>query len=129
MKQNYLLQKVKFIRTKAVYKEGDPCTKVYIVYKGEFEQKKSLPLTQKGEVEKISSIYEASRHLSFTQKNVLASRLPEITDIPRNMTVCLYGPGSLVGEEDIMQRSNYSCSLTCYSSKGTIFELSKEAFL
>ena len=43
MKSTYLLQKVKLTRNQKVYKEGDPCTKVYIVYKGEFELKNRLP--------------------------------------------------------------------------------------
>jgi len=129
IKSTYLLQKVKLVRNQRAYKEGDPCTKVYIVYKGEFELKNKLPTKQQCEVEKIAGIYQASKHVSFSQKNVLAQRLPEITDIPRNMKICIYGPGSLVGEEDVLQRLNHSCSLTCYSSKGTIFELSKESFI
>jgi hypothetical protein len=80
-------------------------------------------------MEKITGIYEASRHVSFAQKNILASRLPEITDIPKNLRICIYGKGSLVGEEDVLQRTHHSFSLTCYSTNGTIFELSKESFI
>lgn len=57
MKSTYLLQKVKLVRNQKAYNEGDPCTKVYIVYKGEFELKNKLPAKQQGDVEKITGIY------------------------------------------------------------------------
>ena len=58
------------------------CSKVYIVYKGEFELKNKLLKKQPSEVEKISGIYQGSRHVSFAETNILAKKLPEITDLP-----------------------------------------------
>ena len=59
-------------------------------------------------------------------KNVLAKWLPEIKDLPYNHRLSIFGRGSLIGEEDVFTRSRFSCSLTCYSSKGKIYELAKE---
>ena len=55
---------------------------MYIVYKGEFELKNKLLKKQSSEVEKISGIYQGSRHVSFAETNILAKKLPEITDLP-----------------------------------------------
>ena len=65
-----------------MYNQGEKCTKVFIIYKGEFELEAKLPSKQQSEVEKIQSMYVASRHVSFQQRNVLAKKLPEIVDLP-----------------------------------------------
>jgi len=61
-----------------------------------------LTKKQSEDVEKISDIYQASKHVSYTKRNILAQKLPEITDIPFNLRICIYGPGTLVGEEDLI---------------------------
>ena len=61
--------------------------------------------------------------------NVLAERLPEIKDIPITHKVQIAGVGSVLGDEDVFSRDKYTCSLNCYSTKGTIFELSAEVFM
>ena len=33
-----------------------------------------------------------------------------------------------MGEEDVFSRSRFSCTLKCYSMKGTVYELTKEQF-
>lgn len=33
-----------------------------------------------------------------------------------------------MGEEDVFSRTKFSCTLKCYSTKGTVFELTKEQF-
>ena len=53
--------------------------------------------------------------------NILAKRLPEIKDLPYQMKLSIFGPGSLIGEEDIFNRNKYSCTLKCYSQKGVLF--------
>lgn len=58
--------------------------------------------------------------------NVLAKRLPEIKDLPYNLKLSIFGKGSLVGEEDVIFRTKFSCTLKCYSSKGVVFKLPKE---
>ena len=62
------------------------------------------------------------------KKNILAKRLPEIKDLPYSLKLSIFGPGSLMGEEDLFARSFYSCSLKCVSKKGTVYELPKEQF-
>jgi len=52
--------------------------------------------------------------------------LPEIKDLPYSMKLAIYGKGSLMGEEDVFSRSKFSCTLKCYSQRGTVFELPKE---
>ena len=107
-----------------MYSEGAPATSVYIVYKGEFELAKRLP-----RLDRSFDGANPSLHSGKTmRRNVLAKRLPEIKDLPYNMKLSIFGRGSLMGEEDVFARSKFSCTLKCYSSKGTVFELSKEQF-
>lgn len=60
--------------------------------------------------------------------NVLAYKLSEIRDIPRTQKLAIFGAGSLVGEEDILKREKYSCTLTCVSTLGTLYRVSAELF-
>lgn len=48
--------------------------------------------------------------------------------MPYSLKLTIFGKGSLMGEEDVFSRSKFSCTLKCYSSKGTVFELPKEQF-
>jgi CRP-like cAMP-binding protein len=41
----------------------------------------------------------------------------------------LTGKGSLLGEEDVISRKTYSCTVKCYSLEGTAFVLDKDHFL
>ena len=62
------------------------------------------------------------------KRNILAKRLPEIKDLPYHQKLSIFGRGSLLGEEDVFSRTHFSCTLKCYSQKGTLYELSKEYF-
>ena len=59
----------------------------------------------------------------------MAKRLPEIRDLPYSQKLSISGKGSLIGEEDVFARAKYSCTCKCYSSQGTLYELSKEEFI
>ena len=61
--------------------------------------------------------------------NILAKKMPEIKDAPRNYKLTLFGTGSLIGEEDVLNRDNYTCSLKCYSLKGTVYQIKKADFM
>jgi hypothetical protein len=37
-------------------------------------------------------------------KNVLAKKFTELQNIPNTYKITIYGPGSLVGEEDVINR-------------------------
>jgi hypothetical protein len=37
-------------------------------------------------------------------KNVLAKKFTELQSIPNNYKITIYGPGSLIGEEDVINR-------------------------
>jgi CRP-like cAMP-binding protein len=60
------------------------------------------------------------------KRNILARRLPEIKDLPYSLKLSIMGRGSLMGEEDVFARSEFSCTLKCYSSKGTVYEFPKD---
>ena len=54
--------------------------------------------------------------------------MPEIKDFPYMHRLNILEVGSLAGEEDILARSVYSCSLKCYSHKGTVYKMAKDYF-
>jgi hypothetical protein len=37
-------------------------------------------------------------------KNVLAKKFTELQSIPNHFKITIYGPGSLIGEEDVINR-------------------------
>jgi CRP-like cAMP-binding protein len=61
--------------------------------------------------------------------NILAKRLPEIKDLPLQYKVVLAGPGTLLGEEDAILKSQYRCTVRCYSAKGSLYEMPVENFM
>jgi len=63
------------------------------------------------------------------QKNILARRLPEIKDIPQRQRLSFLGKGSLIGDEDVYLRENYSCTCICNTAEGHLYELSKDEFI
>ncbi len=61
--------------------------------------------------------------------NILAKRLPEIKDLPLQYKVVLSGSGTLLGEEDVILKSKFRCTVSCYSAKGTLYEMPAENFM
>ena len=49
-------------------------------------------------------------------------------DFPYRHRLQIFEKDSLIGEEDIFSRDVYSCTLKCYSQKGTVFKMGKEYF-
>jgi hypothetical protein len=39
------------------------------------------------------------------------------------MKLMIFGGGSFVGEDDVIFRDSYSCTLRCISQKGVLFEV------
>ena len=62
-------------------------------------------------------------------QNILAKKLPEIQDIPKIMKLSIYGSGSLIGEEDTLNRDFYNCTLKCETLKGTLYVIKKQDFM
>ena len=63
------------------------------------------------------------------RRNILAKRLPEIKDLPYKYKLSYMLRGSLMGDDDVVTRENYSATCKCHSSSGTLYELSKEEFM
>ena len=65
----------------------------------------------------------------LTRNNIFANKLPEIKNVPSNMRLTIYGIGSMLGEEDSLNKKTYSCSLKCHSLNGTLFVIKKQDFM
>lgn len=57
---------------------------------------------------------------------MLHHRLQEVQDIPSRFSIAIKTQGSLAGEEDMIGKDYYTCTLKCYSTKGALFRLSRE---
>ena len=121
-----VMKKRKFVHGQVIYKEGEEANKVFFVHKGTFEQIKKLP--HKVEEFRVQKD-KIDAHQRVFKSNILAKRLPEIKDLPLQLKVVLAGPGTLIGEEDVFSRSHYTCSVKCYSYKGSLYELPVENFM
>ena len=52
-------------------------------------------------------------------KNFLQTKLgPLVGDVPNHLSVMLVGKGGMIGEEDVISRKTYSCTVKCYSHEG-----------
>jgi CRP-like cAMP-binding protein len=59
-------------------------------------------------------------------RNVLAEKIPEIKDVPKELPLMVFGEGSFLGEEDVIFRDYYSCTLKCISQNGVLLQILKE---
>lgn len=61
--------------------------------------------------------------------NMLASKFPELKDFPSHFEMTRYGPGSFLGEDDIVNgRETYSCTVKCISETGILYQASTLIF-
>lgn len=60
--------------------------------------------------------------------NILASKLTEIVDVPSKQNLAIFGPGTIIGEEDFVSRQYHSCTLKCHSMTGKLFKVTPELF-
>jgi hypothetical protein len=72
------ITKEKYNRKQLVYREGEKASKIYIVWKGEFELSRKLPKVAKtgSAIEKLLGVKKP------LDANVLALHLPELPDLP-----------------------------------------------
>ena len=127
----YLIEKekVKSLYGQTVYSEGEPSEYIYIILKGSFELSRKI----KCENRKLIDEHDQDTDIKLIKaqkkpKNILSIRMPEIKDFPYTHRLSILEPGSLAGEEDVLTRDNYQCSLKCFSSKGTLWKMRKEYF-
>lgn len=125
------LKKVEFTRGQTVYSEGSYAKSIYIVWSGEFELSKKLPKGEAviSEQNLGNPLNSGSNQLRFMKRNILARRLPEIKDLPYKYRMSYLARGSLIGDDDVVARDNYSATCKCHSTTGTLYELSKEEFM
>lgn len=118
---------MKFSRNQKVYSEGQEASKVWIVRKGDFEIEAKLAKREDANELRIKKILGINKQ---KMGNVLAEKMPEMRDLPSTHKLSIYGPGCLLGEEDVLSKKKvYSCTVRCYSTKGVLYEVSKDEFL
>lgn len=127
----YCIEKLKMKRNQKLYIDGKPANKIYIVQKGEFEVQAKLAHKNIKNVERINrmmGLKTVKRDIQQSQ-NILAQKFPEVEDLPNVHKLSIYGPGCLIGEEDVLYSTTYSCTVSCYSTKGVVFAINKEDFI
>ena len=62
-------------------------------------------------------------------ENALEKRLHEMKDFPSYHRINIFEKGSLVGEEDVLQRKTYECTLKCHSGKGKVLRMHRDQFM
>lgn len=116
-------------RNKVIYREGEVADRVFLVIKGEYELSRKL---HSGVSEGTAGVIERfggrkvpppGYRQQKDHKNILTSKFSEVTDVslPECLPLTVFGPGTLVGEEDVVFRDYYSCTLRCLSQKGMIY--------
>ncbi len=124
-KFSYFLKKVKLKRPQTLYKEGAAADKIYIVKKGELKIVKAMPRDLSYQTSEVVELFGYKP----VKQNIFNQKLTEIRDVPMNLNFMYVGRGSLVGEEDVISKEKYSCTVSCNSLKATIYAISKENFM
>lgn len=121
-KLNYFFKKVQYKAGQTVYRVGQDCTHIYIVYSGEFEQ--SYPL-------------KIQRNEIFDHKKYILSGLLEtqskrhkIKSVQNsiNYRCCIMGQGQIMGEEDAIRLVNYTKNVKCKSQQGELLVMTIQDF-
>jgi CRP-like cAMP-binding protein len=126
-----LIKKIPTIRGQLIYKEGDIADKVFMVSKGEYELSRKLHRDISLAATEVIDRFGGRKPVPpgylghKSPKNALASKFTEITDVsmPEHFPLTIFGPGSFVGEEDVVFRDYYSCSFKTLSLKGMIYQV------
>ena len=106
-KYSFFLEKQKFKRGQIIYKEKSIADRVYIVKKGEFQLERKMHRDLKDTASQVVELLGKKP----SNQNILARKLPEIKDVPYSMKLMIFGVGSIIGEEDALNRDFYSCTL------------------
>ena len=114
------MKELSFDHGQTVYAESDLAKFVYIVTDGEFE------LTRFFQKEKrkdfiIKILEEHGGKPRMVSNNTLEKRLTEVNYIPDYHRLSIFQKGSLVAEEDVLNKEKYSYTLKCYSTKGKLY--------
>lgn len=61
-------------------------------------------------------------------ENILTKKFTDLKDFPASQKISIFQPGSLLGEDDILQRDYHSTSVQCSTKKGTVFVMTRAWF-
>ena len=121
-----MLLKTRTIRGQVIYREGEEAKKLYIVSRGNFQLQRKLPrVLKQGAQQVVDSLggrkIAPEGYMNRREpRNVLAEKIPEIKDVPKELPLMVFGEGSFLGEEDVIFRDYYSCTLKCISQNGVL---------
>ena len=60
---------------------------------------------------------------------MLTKKLPHMQDLPSTFRMTIFEKGSLLGAEDLLNKTCRKATLTCSSIKGSLYSLPCEVFL
>ena len=118
------MTKERLIRNQVVYSQGSPVNAVYIVIKGDFESHRKLPPLEDQSQAPLKKMLGKNSKTN----NILAKKFSELKDIPYQQKLVIYCTGSLIGEEDIVNRKAHSSTIKCVSTKGSLYRIDLEHF-
>ena len=112
-----------------IYREGEVADRVFLVTKGEYELSRKLHREIDRDTREVFDKYGGRKvpptgyKLHQDPKKILSSKFTELTNVslPEFLPLTVFGPGTLVGEEYVVFRDYYSCTLKCLSQNGRIY--------
>ena len=136
-KFSYFFEKRRFRRNQLVYREGDPCERVFLVRSGEFEVRKRVRArsTQALAFDMTEFLpQKRDKTYALNVKNgrfiqaVNSFKARRAVETVQSVRLMIVGVGNIVGEEDAVKDRHYSTSLSCFSQEGELYEISLENF-
>lgn len=127
----YYFKRAKHSMGTAVYRRGDICSHIYLVYEGEYEQTQEIVAAERDDERFDHSQYlmagwdDPDQPHADTKKSLKRIK-------PRKQKFqhkcCILGRGQLIGEEDAIGMVNYTKTVKCKSAEGSLLEMSVSDF-
>ncbi|EAS02173.2 cyclic nucleotide-binding domain protein (macronuclear) [Tetrahymena thermophila SB210] len=102
-----------------IYKEQEESDYLYFVYQGEFEITKKIKAD-----ENHQKVLELANIPLFNYKKNIKSQIKNYADYSERVRICIYGPNTYFGDDELLHLEKRKTQATCISEVGVLYKLS-----
>ncbi|KAL4488858.1 hypothetical protein ABPG72_016511 [Tetrahymena utriculariae] len=102
-----------------IYKEQEDSDYLYFVYQGEFEITRKIKAD-----ENHQKVLELANIPLFNYKKNIKSQIKNYADYSERVRICIYGPNTYFGDEELLNLEKRKTQATCISEVGILYKLS-----
>ncbi|KAL4440898.1 hypothetical protein ABPG74_009311 [Tetrahymena malaccensis] len=102
-----------------IYKEQEDSDYLYFVYQGEFEITRKIKAD-----ENHQKVLELANIPLFNYKKNIKSQIKNYADYSERVRICIYGPNTYFGDDELLHLEKRKTQATCISEVGVLYKLS-----